>query len=388
MNFETLVVIVLAGLGGPLLGVVQHRFVPVVAGEILAGILVGPHVIGAVDPAKGTISFLSEVGFAMLMLTAGMHLPLRDARLAAAARVGFARAAAVCLLALPAGLLAAAVAGGGHAAVYAVVLASGSAAVLLPAFEEAGLDGTEAIAVIAQVTIADVLTILSVPVVLEPSRIGHAALGTAYVLGAAAALLALARTLAGSSWIDHVRHLSKRRHWALDLRVSLIVLFLLAWLAQEGGTSILVAGFGAGVMVALIGGPKRLSTQVRGIADGFFVPLYFVVLGARLDISGLAEEPSLIALAAALVLLNVLLHVLVTVALRGRAASGLAATAQLGVPAAVASIGLSQHVLSATTATAIVLAALASVAVATLGVELLAAREGREPPATAPVARA
>jgi Kef-type K+ transport system membrane component KefB len=388
VNFETLVVIVLAGLGGPLLGVVQHRFVPVVAGEILAGILVGPHVIGAVDPAKGTISFLSEVGFAMLMLTAGMHLPLRDARLAAAARVGFARAAAVCLLALPAGLLAAAVAGGGHAAVYAVVLASGSAAVLLPAFEEAGLDGTEAIAVIAQVTIADVLTILSVPVVLEPSRIGHAALGTAYVLGAAAALLALARTLAGSSWIDHVRHLSKRRHWALDLRVSLIVLFLLAWLAQEGGTSILVAGFGAGVMVALIGGPKRLSTQVRGIADGFFVPLYFVVLGARLDISGLAEEPSLIALAAALVLLNVLLHVLVTVALRGRAASGLAATAQLGVPAAVASIGLSQHVLSATTATAIVLAALASVAVATLGVELLAAREGREPPATAPVARA
>jgi Kef-type K+ transport system membrane component KefB len=379
VSFQTLLVLALAGIGGPLLGVVQRRFVPVVIGEILAGIVVGPHVLGGVDPDNGTVSFLSNVGFAMLMLTAGMHLPLRDRSLAAAARSGALRAAGVCLLALPAGLLAAAIAGTGHAAVYAVVLASGSAAVLLPAFEETGAEGADVLAVIAQVTIADVLTILSVPIVLQPSRVGHAALGTAYVLCAAIALLALARVVRRSDWIEHVRQLSKRRHWALDLRISLIVLFLLAWLAQEGGTSILVAGFGAGVMVAVVGGPKRLSTQVRGIADGFFVPLYFVVLGARLDLSGLASEPSLIALAAALVVLNVVLHVAVTVALRGRAAAGLAATAQLGVPVAVASIGLAEHVFSPAVATAIVLASLGSIAVSTVGVQLLAQRRPSAP---------
>jgi Kef-type K+ transport system membrane component KefB len=128
--------IVLAGLGGPLLGVATRRFIPVVVGEILAGILVGPAVLGTVHPADATVATLGEVGFAMLMLTAGMHLPLRDRRLASAARRGGLLAGIVSVLAVPAGLLAASIAGSGHAAIYAVVLASGSAAVLLPATEE------------------------------------------------------------------------------------------------------------------------------------------------------------------------------------------------------------------------------------------------------------
>ncbi len=86
VGFGTLVVVVLAGLAGPLLGLTPRWFVPVVAGEILAGIIAGPQVLNAVDPANASLSFLGEVGFAMLMLTAGMHLPLRDARLAASVR--------------------------------------------------------------------------------------------------------------------------------------------------------------------------------------------------------------------------------------------------------------------------------------------------------------
>jgi Kef-type K+ transport system membrane component KefB len=377
VSFEILLVVVLAGLGGPLLAVTAGRFVPVVIGEILAGILVGPQVLGAVHPANGTLSFLGDVGFAMLMLTAGMHLPLRDPRLLAALRSGGLLAGAVCLLAIPGGLLAAGIAGTGHAAVYAVVLASGSAAVLLPALQEAGVAGPEAMIVMAQVTIADVLTILSVPIVLQPSRVGHAALGGLLVAAAAVVLLGAARLLRGSEWLGHVRHLSKRRHWALDLRVSLLVLFLLAWIAQRGGTSILVAGFGAGVMVAAVGGPKRLSVQMRGVADGFFIPLYFVVLGARLDLGGLVNDPTMLALAGALVALNVLIHLIAVALARRPVAAGLAATAQLGVPAAVASLGLAEHVLSASAATAIVVSALVSLGICTLGVERLVRSEAR-----------
>jgi Kef-type K+ transport system membrane component KefB len=386
VSFGTLVVIVLAGLGGPLLAVLgQRRFVPVVGGEILAGILVGPTVLGGVDPGNATISTLGQVGFAMLMLTVGMHLPLRDRRLAASARHGTGLALLVCLLALPAGLLAASIAGTGHATIYAVVLASGSAAVLLPAFEELGLESSAVMSVMAQVTIADVITILSVPIVLEPGRVGHAVLGALLVGGAAALALAVARALGGHEWVHHVRHLSKQRHWALDLRLSLLMLFVLAWIAEKGGTSILIAGFGAGVTVAVIGGPKRLSTQVRGVAEGFFIPLYFVVLGARLDLGGLASEPSMLALAAALVGLNVLIHLLAAALLRGSLSGALAATAQLGVPAAVASLGLSAHLLSSVTATAIVAAALASLAICTVGVQMLARLERRvSAPAVAP----
>jgi Kef-type K+ transport system membrane component KefB len=371
MSFGTLVVILLAGLGGPLLGIAGRRFVPVVIGEILVGILVGPAVLDAVHPTNGTISFLGEIGFAMLMLTVGMHLPLRDRRLAASLRSGGRLAAIVCVLALPGGLLAADVAGTGHAAVYAVVLASGSAAVLLPALQETGLRGSDAMTVMAQVTIADIITILSVPIVLQPARVGHVALGGILVAVAVVSLLGAARLLALRGWVRRARRLSKQRHWALDLRLSLLVLFLLAWIAQKGGTSILIAGFGAGVMIAVIGGPKRLSTQVRGVADGFLIPLYFVVLGAQLDLGGLVDRPSMLALAGALVALNVLIHLLAVVLMHRPTAAALAASAQLGVPAAVASLGLSEHVLSADAATAIVLAALVSLGVCTVGVERL-----------------
>jgi Kef-type K+ transport system membrane component KefB len=61
--------------------------------------------------------------------------------------------------------------------------------------------------------------------------------------------------------------------------------FGLAWIAQQCGTSVLLAGFGIGLVVAAIGGPERLSTQVRGVAEGFFVPLFFVVRSFRLPLA-------------------------------------------------------------------------------------------------------
>jgi Kef-type K+ transport system membrane component KefB len=379
VSFGILLAIVLAGLGGPLLGLSERRFVPVVIGEIAAGVLVGKTGLEIVDPGEPTIAFLGEVGFAMLMLTVGMHLPLRDPRLAASLRGGAVLAALVGLLAVPAGFAAAAIAGTSHAAVYAVVLASGSAAVLLPALQETKAEGPDVMAVMAQVTIADVVTILSVPIVLQPQRTLHVLIGSVLVAVAVAALYGAGRLLADHRWVDRVRRMSKQRHWALDLRLSLLVLFLLAWIAQKSGTSVLIAGFGAGVTVALIGGPKRLSTQMRGVADGFFIPLYFVVLGATLDLSGLVSDPSMLALTGALATLNVAIHVLAVAVVRRPLSAGLTATAQLGVPAAVASLGLSEGVLSGTVATAIVAAAAVSLGVCTVGVERLLDREGSSP---------
>jgi Kef-type K+ transport system membrane component KefB len=374
MGFGTLLVIALAGLAGPLLALNPRYFVSVVVGEILAGIVVGPTVLEVVDPANPTLEFLSRVGFAMLMFTVGLHLPLRDPRLRSALRPGALLALTTAVLAVPAGIAAAAIAGTSHASIYAVVLASGSAAVLLPALEEAGAGGPDAFVVMAQVTLADVATIVSVPIVLRPARAGEALLGGALVTATVIALFGLSRAIAGHEWLHRARRLSRRRAWALDLRVALIVLFLLAWIAEESGTSVLIAGFAAGVMVALVGGPKRLSTQVRGVADGFLVPLFFVVLGAQLDLGGLFEDPSILALAAALAALNVAIH-LASAALLGRPPrTGLAACAQLGVPAAVASLGLADHVITPQVATAVIAAALVSLGVCSAGVVRVLAR--------------
>ena len=375
MTFGVLTLIVLAGLAGPLLALGRRAIVPVVVGEIFAGVVIGKSGFGWLDPNEPTTAFLAQVGFAMLMFAAGMNVPLRQPGLVRGLRRGAVAAVVAALLAVPFGWLASIATHTDHAAIYALLLASGSAAVLLPALEEHGLmTDPHALTVMAQVAIADIAAIVSVPLVLRPGHALRAALGG---LGVAACILLLygaTRLLNGRPWVRQVRRWSKRRAWALDLRLSLLVLFGLAWLALRLGTSILIAGFGVGLMVAAIGGPKRLSRQVTGVASGFMIPIFFVVLGANIDLRALYSRPILIALAALLAVCNAAVHVLAALLTRQPLGAGFAATAQLGVPAAVVALGLHYHVITSGQASAIVAAALLSLPTTAAGVTLLGRR--------------
>jgi Kef-type K+ transport system membrane component KefB len=367
MSFGTLALIALCGFAGPLLSAAGRGAVPVVVGELLAGILLGRTGLRAIDPANVTLSFLSEIGFAMLMFAAGMSVPLRERAMRESLGTGAATAAIVAAIAVGAGLLVSKIGGAGHPAVYAVLIASGSAAVVLPILQERSLAGPAALAVMAQVTVADVGATVAVPLVLAPTRAAKVVAGTAIVAGCVIAMLLAARLLRRRADVNELRRLGKRRGWAVDLRVALIVLFGLAWLTERSGASLLIAGFGTGLMVAWIGGPKRLSNEVLGIAGGFFIPLFFVVLGARLDLRGLFADPALIELAGALAALNVLVHLLAARIVRQPLPAGLVASAQLGVPAAIVALGLPEHVLTASQAAAIVLAALISIGACSIG---------------------
>jgi Kef-type K+ transport system membrane component KefB len=368
MSFGTLALICLCGLAGPLLSAAAGGgAIPVVVGELLVGVLIGRTGFKAIDPGNTTLNFLYEIGFAMLMFVAGMSVPLREPGLAQSIGHGARAAALVAVLAVGAGLLLSQLAHAGHAAVYAVLVASGSAAIVLPILQERGLSDSVALTVMAQVTVADVASMVAVPLALQPSRAAKVVVGSAIVVVCALGLLLLAHRLQGKPWLHELRMLGRKRRWAVDLRVALVVLFGFAWLTERSGASLLIAGFGSGLMVASIGGPKRLSNEVLGIGGGFFVPLFFVVLGARLDLRGLFSDAELIVFAAVLVALNALTHVLAARLLRMPRDAGLVTSAQLGVPSAIVALGLPLHVLTPPQAAAIVVAALASIAVCSLG---------------------
>lgn len=367
MTFDTLALICLCGLAGPLVSAAGAGATPVVVGELLAGVAIGRTGLGAINPADPTLNFLYEIGFAMLMFAAGMSVPLRDPGLSQSIGRGARTAILVAMLAVAAGLLLSQLADAGHAAVYAVLVASGSAAIVLPVLQERNLSDPVALTVMAQVTVADVAAMVAVPLALQPSHAAKVVAGSAIVVACALGLLLIARRLRGNPRLQRLRMLGRERRWAVDLRLALIVLFGLAWLTQRSGASLLIAGFGSGLMVASIGGPERLSNEVLGIAGGFFIPLFFVVLGARLDLRGLFSDIELVAFAAMLVALNVLVHVLAARLSRLPRAAGMVASAQLGVPSAIVALGLPLHVLSAPQAAAIIVAALASIAVCSLG---------------------
>ena len=291
MTFGVLALIVLAGLAGPLLAFGRQALLPVVVGELLAGVVIGISGFRWLDPAEPTTAFLAEIGFAMLMFAAGMNVPLRQPGLLSGLRRGGLAAVIAALLAVPFGIAAARTTGTHHAAIYALLLASGSAAILLPALEEQSLlDDPRALTVMAQVALADVAAIVALPLVLEPGKALEAAVGGVLVAVCILLLYGVTRLLDHQPWVRQVRRWSKQRGWALDLRLSLLILFGLAWIAQRSGTSVLIAAFGVGLMVAAIGGPKRLSRQVAGVATGFMVPLFFVVLGASIDLRALGQH--------------------------------------------------------------------------------------------------
>ena len=78
VTFGLLALITSAGLAGPLLAGLPRLGLPLVVGEIAAGVLLGRTGLGWIDAGEPTTAFLGEVGFAMLMFVVGTRLPLRD----------------------------------------------------------------------------------------------------------------------------------------------------------------------------------------------------------------------------------------------------------------------------------------------------------------------
>lgn len=138
--FATLLVIVVAGLAGPLIAAGPRPLIPAVVGEIAAGAVLARTGLGVIDPSTPANAFLYALGFAMLMLVAGSQVQLRAPALASGARSAAIAFAAVVVLAAPAGaLIGAVVAPSAPVGLFSVLLAGSSAAVAFPILKERGL---------------------------------------------------------------------------------------------------------------------------------------------------------------------------------------------------------------------------------------------------------
>ncbi|MFF3568440.1 cation:proton antiporter [Nocardia jiangxiensis] len=363
MSFATLALVLALGLVGPLLSWRESWHVPVIVGELLAGVVFGATGFRVLDPGDPIFSFLADMGFALVMFVAGTHVPVRDPAVRSALAVGALRAVLVGLLAAAAGFTLASWFDTGHGAIYAVLIASSSAALTLPIIDSQGLQGKTVLELTAQVAIADTACIVALPLVIDISRAGRAALGALAVAAGAVVLFFVLRYLDRSGRRRRAHHVSEQRKFALELRVSLTLLFALAALATRTQVSIMLAGFAGGLAVAGVGEPRRVARQLFAITEGFLGPLFFVWLGARLNLREFADQPRLILLGFALGAAAVLAHVLMRL-LGQPIRFGALAAAQIGVPVAAVTVGTQLHVLEHGEAAALLLGALVTIAIA------------------------
>jgi Kef-type K+ transport system membrane component KefB len=372
MSFSLLALVVLVGLLGPLLAGRESWHLPAVVGELLGGLLVGASGLRLLDSSEPTFTVLANVGFALVMFVVGSHVPVRDVTVRRALRSGLVGAVLVGVLAALAGIGIAALFGTGHAALYGVLIASSSAALILPIVSSLKLRGTAQL--IAQVAIADAVSIIALPLAIDPARAATTALGALAVIASAVIVFFVLRGLDRDGLRKRVRHLSERRKFALELRINLLLLFGLAALAQFTQVSVLLAGFALGLAVAAIGEPRRLARQLFGITEGFFGPLFFVWLGASISLSELGKNPGMILLGVCLGAAAILSH-LVTRLVSQPLLLGVVAAGQLGVPIAAAALGTQLQLLQPGEDAALLLGALLTIAATTVAASLRARHE-------------
>lgn len=361
MSFALLALICVVALLGPALALPRWLHLPVVIGELIVGILLGGTGLRLLSAADQTLSFLAEVGFVLVMFVAGSHVPLRDASLIRGLRTGAARAGLVAVAAIGMGVLLGRAFGTGHELLYAVLLASSSAGVILPALGGAPLGKAPLAEMVPQIALADAACIVLLPLAIDPPRAGRAAVGALAVIAAGGLAWLTLRWLERTGRRRRVHELSEDRGLAIELRFLLALNFSLAAVAVAFSVSVMLAGFVMGLAVSAVGEPRRVAKQVFALTEGLFSPIFFVWLGASLDLRSLGAQPSAIVLGLALGVAALAVHA-APVILRQPPAVAMLTAAQLGVPVAAATLGSQQGKLGPGESAALLLGALITIA--------------------------
>lgn len=351
--------------------------IPVVVVEILAGVALGPDGLGVlhIGPAVG---FLSSLGIAFLLFLAGLELDLRPLRGAPIQRgvIGFGVSFVVAL----AGALVLGRAGLVHTPlVLAVALCSTSVGIVVPVLAETrNLDTAVGRATVASGAVAEFCSIVLLGVLLAVPVTSFYA-GVVVAVSGVAAVAVFAVIVAGVLWFIRramrwrpgQRSTDRMDLTSSQLRTRLAVMLILgmALLAASFGFEAILGTFIAGIF---FGGVIRddpqeelYRTRLEALGFGFFVPIFFITTGIRIDLDKFLTLESLLKVTLFLVLLLVARGVAALLYRRelgtaGTVATGLMLATNIAFVVVVAGVAVEAGTIRQNTASALVVAGLLS----------------------------
>ena len=358
VTVELLAWLIVAGLAGPLLRIPKRWGVPVAVGELLVGTLFGVSGFREIPYQDPTLKLLATVGFALLMFTVGSQINYRSIT-----RRSFEKAFWILLcnliLSVFVGFTIDHLVHFSNWKLLAIISFSSSAALVIPLVER--LAPAESVSIlITQVTLADAVAFIALPFVTQRTARLQATEGALLVLVAAIVIYFALNFAKSKGWLSRTHDLSKEDHLGLELRISLALLLLVAALALHFHASVMIAGFSLGVAIASVGVPRRLARQLFGVTEGFFAPLYFVWLGASIDIRQTFHSRDALFLALLLCLGALIAHAPSTLFGQPKRYV-LLSSAQMGIPAAAVTLGSANGLLTQAQSGAIMMSALVTI---------------------------
>ena len=269
---------------------------PSLIGEILAGVIVGPAVLGLYRINEETLLF-AEIGVVMLLFRVGLETRLHE--LVQVGPSALAVGGMGVLLPFAGGFVLAISLGQPlHGAIFlAAALVATSVGITSQVLSDRGALATvSGRVVLGAAVIDDVLAMLILAVATGMATGGVDA-------GRVATLLALALAFVGIVLLGGTRVLQRRRSLLTDPQFAetpflpgMIIMLGLAALAAAIGLAAIIGAFLAGMVVGESSEKEALEHEVAPVA-AFFTPFFFGAIGAQIDLAGLADAESVVLVA-------------------------------------------------------------------------------------------
>jgi Kef-type K+ transport system membrane component KefB len=293
-----LIVAVVAFLAPLVLSLTPARRLPTIALEIVAGIVIGPSVLGWVK-VDLPISILSVFGLAFLLFLAGLEVDLKQlrGRLLVFVGSGFLLSLGLALLVGYGLSVARQVV---SPLLIAIILVATALGIVVPVLEDAG----ESDSAFGQLVIAGAMFAEFGSIILLSLFFSREASSTTTKLVLLAGFVLLA-----ASFAFVVLRLKRSRRIAavllqlqdttaqIRVRGAFVLLVAFVALASLLGLETILGAFVAGVILRFVDGGQMMThpqfrQKLEAVGFGVFIPVFFVTSGIQFDLAALISSPS------------------------------------------------------------------------------------------------
>jgi Kef-type K+ transport system membrane component KefB len=273
----------------------------VVVIEILLGVAIGPQGLGWANASQGAAPTLAIFGMGFLFFVAGMEIDLYAIR----AELKYALlawvAAFVCAYGAARGMRAAGLIE--NAPAVAIALATTALGVLVPILKDAGvLESPFGRHVMAAGVMGELGPIVAMSLALSTRNAADIQAGFTLTFIAVVAVVYWASSRILVTGVLSFLRSAMLRSGQLPVRIAVLLMVVLAVLAEELGVDLALGALAAGMIIGLAlrdTGDHAMHHKLEAIAFGFVVPVFFIVSGMKLDVRSIFADPQGLALLAA-----------------------------------------------------------------------------------------
>jgi Kef-type K+ transport system membrane component KefB len=297
-SFDGLLIVVAVAFAAPLLlGLFPKVRLPSVVLEIVAGIVIGPSVLGIVELDQ-SISVISVIGLAFLLFLAGLEIDFDKlgGQVLRLTLVGFAISFAIAVFAA---LVLKAVGLIETPLLVAIILCGTSLGVLIPVLKDAGeISSTFGQLIVAAGTIADFGAVILLSIFFS----GEGGVGSTLLLIGGLVLLAVVVYFAvrGAERSTAIRtDLLRLQDTTAQIRVrgAVVLLVGFAAIADQLGLESILGAFMAGAILSLLDRDQQMThpefrRKLEAVGFGIFIPVFFVASGISYDLDALLASTS------------------------------------------------------------------------------------------------